>query len=596
MDAEGRSRPAAGEPPWLLIALILLIFEIPRIFGTLKSDLADFQTLEETQRTQIAVEEIEDVSSLFPVETPQSPPRGAPPAQQQAWFKELKRLDDRRNAEIHNWLLGGVCARFRSEVREALSEIEAVHQVDDSMKVLLRKLVQLKTESLANTLRHLGNNDLRELVRREGWEPPPTASQFEMVTYLVDPDEQQRSALRSKWRETEQPGRGAMGNSNPAGDTIEILSMKGDWLLLYLGYLVDLGILSIPVAGLFTVALPHWRGWLVERQFRLEDIGEEFAELKEMRDFVANRAPLVELRANLLHPGHAFVYPKGYRKPRLAVLNGMYRLWRSDPEAARGTLLHEIEHIRQGDHLIVGYGSFFSHYLMWILALFAAVILAGLLLALISSVAGIGLNLEHQAKLAGRWIGMALAAGASTVFLMMSFIVIALAGIWGLELNADYGASRGARLEVRCGTRLVGQRWVSRALGGLTHPPLWFRAWLIEKDDLARGLCRQVLFPSSYLIKLVFLFLFALCAELTSQHFSMQTVTWILGLARGAFASEYWIFGGSAALILLWPRLAHYWERFFIGQGREYALWDNGRSAAALLLGTLAIVAWWARP
>lgn len=178
---------------------------------------------------------------------------------------------------------------------------------------------------------------------------------------------------------------------------------------------------------------------------------------------------------------------------------------------------------------------------------------------------------------------------------MMSSIVVALAGIWALELNADYGACRGGRLEVRCSNRLEGKRWVSRALGGLTHPPLWLRAWLIEKDDLARGLCRQALFPMSYLIKLVFLVLFALCAEMTSQRLSMQTVTWIVGLARRAFASEYWIFGITAALVLLWPRFACYWERFFIGQEREYAPWDNGRSAAALLLGTLAAIAWWTR-
>src|SRR5450755_290214 len=139
-----------------------------------------------------------------------------------------------------------------------------------------------------------------------------------------------------------------------------------------------MGILLIPILGLLTVLLPRWRAWMVERSFRLRHNAGEFPEVDEMQAFLAKSAPRIELRANLLHSGYAFVYPRSYRRPRLAVLGGMYALWRSDPKTARGILLHEIEHVRQGDYLIVGYGSFFSNYLKWLLISFVVLMTANL--------------------------------------------------------------------------------------------------------------------------------------------------------------------------------------------------------------------------
>jgi hypothetical protein len=73
----------------------------------------------------------------------------------------------------------------------------------------------------------------------------------------------------------------------------------------------------------------------------------------------------------------------------------------------------------------------------------------------------------------------------------------------------------------------------------------------------------------------------------------VETVYWLLGLSRESFESKYWIFGGMAALLLMWPRLSDYWERFFVGKGRLYEWWDKGRWCAALLLWTLTMLAWW---
>ncbi|NJL50139.1 MAG: M48 family metalloprotease [Leptolyngbyaceae cyanobacterium SM2_5_2] len=50
----------------------------------------------------------------------------------------------------------------------------------------------------------------------------------------------------------------------------------------------------------------------------------------------------------------------GYRKSAIAIFGGLVKLWRSDPEAGRAILLHELGHCRHGDVLMIGAGSFFE--------------------------------------------------------------------------------------------------------------------------------------------------------------------------------------------------------------------------------------------
>jgi hypothetical protein len=592
MDQAGQEHPGAGVPPWLLITLVMLVVGLSQIVGELRTDFADYRQNEETQRAQLVVTQIPDGLSLFPVILPDNLPKEASLAEQKVWLEKAGQMAEQRDARVHEWLMDGACERFRTSVNRALTEITRARDLTDDYKATLLGLVELKTQSMNYFLRALNNDHLRELIRQEGWQPAPTATQTEMISYLLDTNEAQRGKPRSDWQKFPQNTPPTLKRLNLDAGSVEVWAMVAQSALIKLAFLLDLGILLIPVAGLLTAILPRWRALKVEKKFGLQQAGEEIAELNEIRALLATTAPFVELRVNLLHPGFAFVYPRGYRRPCIAILTGMYVLWRRDPEAARGIVRHELEHVRRGDYLIVGYGSFFSHYLTWLLACFFVLMLMMLVIALVSSVAVVGLDPQHQARLFVTSAMMIMASSASIFFLMMSHIIVPLAGVWALELNADYAASRGGLLQLECSTKSMRRTWASRFLGSLTHPPLWLRAWLTAQDDWRRSLCRQMVFPSSYLLKIAILFLFGFLATVSTKGLNAELIEWLLSLSWGAFVSRYWVFGGIAVVLLLWPWIAIYWERLFAGEGRKYAWWDGGSWAAAMLMTMMAVVAY----
>ena len=293
---------------------------------------------------------------------------------------------------------------------------------------------------------------------------------------------------------------------------------------------------------------------------------------------------------NLLRPGFAFVYPRSYRRPRLAVLGGMYVLWRSDQHTAQSILLHEIEHVRHGDYLIVGYGSFFAKYLKWLII--GVLLLMGLivLVGTVSSVASLGLHLGYLGKSFATQGLATLSATVSIFFLMMTSIIVPLVGIWAAELNADYAVSQEQNLQL--GFSTPGTR-IHRIVGMLSHPPVRLRMWLVKRNDWVREVLRQMLFPCSFLLAILMLFLMGFFTKLPTDGLSAETFTWLLSLCRESLARKYWLFGAMAVLVLLWPYLSGYWEQLFAGQRRRYRLCNGSRCITALLLGVLAAVAWW---
>jgi hypothetical protein len=583
-------RFAAGVPPWLLIALVLLLYRLPYNYELLRAEIEDFQAMEEPLRVDLALAKIEDGTSLFPLNMPGTQLKD----QIDVW---LKREEERRLL-IQDWLMDGACARFRSAAARAHAAIEQARFMDEHRKELYEKLIGHKMEMMALNLELLDDAKLMDLARQDSRREPPAGRRTEIIAYLLDVDEKQRERLCANWKELspdllqDLPAR--VETEVPGGAGVDVWRSRVELALTKPAFLIDLGILLIPIAGLLTVFLPHWRGWKVEKRFGLEENSGELPEINEIKTFVTNRAPRVKLRVNLLRSGFAFVYPRGYRHPRLAVLGGMYALWRSDRETARGILLHEIEHVRQGDHLLVGYGSFFTMYLKYLLVSFAVLIAMHLIVSTSFSVGSVGLNPAHQGTLLMTQAVMALSSMASVLFAMMSKIVVPLLGIWALELNADYAVSREQALRLsrtETGARRPGV--IRRSLGSLTHPPLWLRKWLAIREDWARGLLRHMVFPASYPVAISMFFLMGLFAKFQTDSSGLGSVAWLLGLCRESFARMYWLFGGMAAIVLLWPYLSGYWEQCFVGQRRQYRKWDVGRCIAAVLLGTLAALAWW---
>ena len=181
-------------------------------------------------------------------------------------------------------------------------------------------------------------------------------------------------------------------------------------------------------------------------------------------------------------------------------------------------------------------------------------------------------------------------ATVSIFFLMMTTIIVPLVGIWAAELNADYAVSREQDLQLGFGT--PGTR-IHRITGMLTHPPVRLRMWLVERNDWVREVVRQMLFPCSFLLAILMFFLMGFFAKLPADGVSAEMLAWLLSLCRESIASMYWLFGAMAVLVLLWPYLSGYWEQLFAGERRRYRLCDGSRCITALLLGVLAVVAWW---
>ncbi len=600
MDKVEKKRLAAGLPPWLFVALLLLVFRLPDSVDSVRASFNDFEVLTEATRIQLNVEQIDDGSWLFPADLTPLPSLDEMSMQQmEAWLKERRQEDERRLVLLREWLMGGALTRFRSTAAHALAEIEQAKYLDEERKALHRTLVYIQQDLLAQNLERLTLAELVKLAKLESGLEPPRINKADIIDYLIELDQERRSQLSLDWKPLQatriEDARPASQEEKSGKQSIHAWRLRYELFLATptFFFVIDLPILLIPIVGLFAVVFPHLRGVLLERQKGLREHSGEFPEIDEIQAFVTSKAPLIEVRVNLLRPGFAFVYPKGYRRPRLAVLGGMYALWRRDPERAKSLLLHEIEHVRQGDYLLVGYGSFFPKYIKWLLVGFATLLFIHFVIGMMFSVGIIGFHLDHFAESFWRQTLLNLSLILAILFLLISRIIVPLMGIWALELNADYGVIRERTLQLQFENR--SNRLpidVRRIWATLTHPPLWLRTWLAKKDDLLRNFLRQLIFPISFLLAIVMYVMMVFLLKVPSEGLRSETMLLLIQLSHESFASMYWFFGVMAAIVLFWPYLAGYWESFFVGERRLYRGWDSGRVVAAVFIATLGALAW----
>ncbi|MFO1434064.1 MAG: hypothetical protein U1F76_28915 [Candidatus Competibacteraceae bacterium] len=366
-----------------------------------------------------------------------------------AWMEKQKREQEQQNKSIREWLLGGATARFRRDGSAALAEINHAEHIKEEMKVLARNLVQAKRNQIAGYLDDLEDKHLREAVRRETGLDPGGTDKAALIDYLLEVDESKRTALSRDWAK--------ISGANPvdlpklgdaAGEwSVEAWQAKFSLFMMWPSMILELGILIVPLVALRDVFFPHLRQRSVERRHCLTKHSGEFPEVNEMAEFVVQHLPRLDIRTNLIKPGPPFVYPAGYRRPCLAIRNDLYKLWRRDREKAKEVLLHELEHVQQGDYLLIGYGSLFPKYLKWIAVGAVGITLIEVAANIIFSVASVGFEGKHQSQLMGLMGGMAVGLPVALISLALSRIVTPLFGIWASEFNADYGAARGRAVQ-----------------------------------------------------------------------------------------------------------------------------------------------------
>ena len=117
--------------------------------------------------------------------------------------------------------------------------------------------------------------------------------------------------------------------------------------------------------GVLTVFLPWIRTVFLQRKYGLTEPQflppgtpqQTLQTLSGVSGFVREHAPGLILTYNAggkILSDKAFVYPIGYRKAGLALSGRLLALWNRDQQAAEAILLHEIEHFRHGDMLVIG--------------------------------------------------------------------------------------------------------------------------------------------------------------------------------------------------------------------------------------------------
>jgi Zn-dependent protease with chaperone function len=361
---------------------------------------------------------------------------------------------------------------------------------------------------------------------------------------------------------------------------------------------IDLAPTLILATGLATVILPWLRAAYLEQRFNLAQPSRVSPALEEISSFIKDHAPSIAIKTNTRRYDQlCFVYPLSYRRTAIAVFGGLAKLWRSDREAAEAALLHEVAHYCYGDSLIVGAGSFFE----WSVrrGLFLT-FLVFLVFQIYSDVTTVGLNnlaaSEAVVTLGYRILISVLLSFCLALLTALYYFSLPIIGIWCAEFNADRFASQFAESSGGVGRALEKLAdpisWWRWLLFRLSHPPNRIRQWMVSHSASLAGLVVVLLFyPLTYVLEL----LVGLGATLF-RNFAWNWQSFIARAAGRTTGVEYtdtwvnilssikeglaqivapWFF--MAALLLLWPFLERYWQRFFSRErGRFFGRPDYG--------------------
>ncbi|MGI5327703.1 hypothetical protein [Actinomadura nitritigenes] len=351
--------------------------------------------------------------------------------------------------------------------------------------------------------------------------------------------------------------------------------LAGHASLILLRMLVVVEVLPVAllVAGVLSVGFPALRARLVERRLRLLPADGRPVTV-EMQRFVDGFAPGTELRFAMSGHRLARVYPAGRRRARIAVFLPLVRLWRTDRRAAQAVLLHEIAHIRQGDHLVVGLGSPF----LWTVRIWAPVFV---LLGLLPVLAYFAIA-PH-----------ALAAAVAAQLVLVStrplrVLILPVIALWLSELSAD-------RLPVQ----ILGPEALRRELeegGGATlrslpsHPPATVRRWTSTPGP-SGTLALLAAWPAAIVVSLLIALVTAAPAYLLIGTSVSGTARRLLEGAHTLLADARLTTAAAAAVLLAWPYLVHAWTRRWLPDAPSLPSDPPGVYRAAAVLPAVLLIA-----
>jgi Zn-dependent protease with chaperone function len=349
--------------------------------------------------------------------------------------------------------------------------------------------------------------------------------------------------------------------------------------------------LSLGLSLVFLL-VPRLRALYLERRYRLRAVAEEdLPALAGIQRFLSWQAPSISIKANLVRSNLVcFIYPSGGRKMTLAIFGGLVKLWHADRVAAKAVLLHEIGHQRQGDHLILGVGSFFEAALKTIILAFIAVFFYSLAL--------------------GIFLAPAIAYSSFQMFafpLCISFntfapVVLPVACIWATELNADrfaiksQGSARGLHraMSLLAMRHSGGLRWAPL----LTHPPVAVRQWFARRSSAKWQACGLLLFTSAFLLEIgSFVIADYLGQRGLNPNFHPAHGFWGF-LWAASFSRLLGLVPDLAVVattLTFWPAAASWWEQFFSGRRREVTdhRYDRIYAVGALVAWSVFVFFFW---
>ncbi|WP_371784270.1 M48 family metalloprotease [Streptosporangium subroseum] len=302
------------------------------------------------------------------------------------------------------------------------------------------------------------------------------------------------------------------------------------------------------LAGIAGVLFPGARGRWAERRHRLLPSDEPV--IGEMAAFARRHAPAAELRLGERHDRLARVYPVGWREARVAVYPPLVRLWTEDRQAAQAVLLHEVAHLRQGDHLIVGLASPF----VWF-------------------VKSSGVALAVLALVPSTIYLIAGGAGASPVLGSVLYAMVAIpiglilpvAGLWVSELSADRYAmtvAGAAALARALGPARPHGGAIRRVLGLLSHPPRRLRLWAVRAWP-GGTIALAALWPLACVVRLAAVAIFELVERMLNGSPFPEALETVAGGFPEELSSVSTLLAEMTVLLVNWPLLAPLWLRIW---------------------------------
>lgn len=336
------------------------------------------------------------------------------------------------------------------------------------------------------------------------------------------------------------------------GDTAPAITARPAFTLLKVFAMVEVLPLLFLVAGVAAIALPAVRARRVERTFELHP--DDRPVIAEMRRFVETYAPGVDLRVTLREDRLARIYPVGWRSARIAVFRPMATLWRKDRPAAQAVLLHEVAHLRNGDHLVVGLGSPFP----WLVRVWAP-------LFLVAEFVPTVVFFASAPDLLSTAIGGQVVADLGTVPRQM---ILPVAALWLSELGADRFAAGVLGPPALRRSLERGRSPSAARLSVLSHPPRSLRQVLAGSPRVATLVLVTGWF-AAMAGQLAVEIVVATPAFLLIGRSVPQTADALVHGVRAYLVDAAPVLLAALILLPVWPLVSRSWRRFWTGAPRR---------------------------